>query len=122
MLGVTIAEREAIRRACCATTARKDSTGLSGFRLFHDHDPPRSGAVLADPRCAKIILTRNPLESYVIVADRARNRAVEADRWQSAENRKSARLITRGLKRIWKTAGVSGHVEDALQQTGQTAF
>ncbi|WP_114966611.1 nodulation protein NodH [Alkalilacustris brevis] len=38
---------------------------LSGFRFFHDHDPRVLDACLPDPRCAKIILTRNPLDSYV---------------------------------------------------------
>lgn len=38
---------------------------LRGFRFFHDHDPRVLDTVLGDPRCAKIILTRNPIESYV---------------------------------------------------------
>lgn len=38
---------------------------LAGFRYFNDHDPRILNTVLDDPRCAKIILTRNPLESYV---------------------------------------------------------
>lgn len=36
-----------------------------GFRLFHNHDPRIWQHVLDDSACAKIILTRNPLESYV---------------------------------------------------------
>ncbi|APG48704.1 nodulation protein NodH [Phaeobacter porticola] len=39
--------------------------GLNGFRYFHDHDPRVLDAMLDDPRCAKIILTRNPADSYV---------------------------------------------------------
>lgn len=38
---------------------------LGGFRYFHDHDPRILDVMLDDPRCAKIILTRNPLDSYV---------------------------------------------------------
>ncbi|WP_306372424.1 sulfotransferase family 2 domain-containing protein [Roseovarius albus] len=38
---------------------------LAGFRYFNDHDPRILSTVLNDTRCAKIILTRNPLESYV---------------------------------------------------------
>ena len=38
---------------------------LSGFRYFHDHDPRVFDAIMDDARCAKIILTRNPVESYV---------------------------------------------------------
>ncbi|MEM9636811.1 MAG: nodulation protein NodH, partial [Pseudomonadota bacterium] len=41
------------------------SPQMHGFRYFHDHDPRVLDAVLDNPRCAKIILTRNPAESYV---------------------------------------------------------
>ena len=46
-------------------TIKKYSDGLGGFRYFHDHDPRVMDIAMDDPRCAKIILTRNPLESYV---------------------------------------------------------
>jgi hypothetical protein len=38
---------------------------LSGFRYFHDHDPRIFQRIIEDRDCAKIVLTRNPLESYV---------------------------------------------------------
>ncbi|MBD3665298.1 nodulation protein NodH [Sulfitobacter aestuariivivens] len=38
---------------------------LSGFRFFHDHDPRVFDKIIEDTRCAKIVLTRNPVESYV---------------------------------------------------------
>ena len=38
---------------------------LAGFRFFYDHDARILPECLSDPRCAKIILTRNPVESYV---------------------------------------------------------
>ena len=44
---------------------RGEANGLAGFRLFWDHDPRVRDAALADPRCAKIVLTRNPVETYV---------------------------------------------------------
>ncbi len=43
----------------------KVEQGLAGFRFFNDHDPRVLDICLPDPRCAKIILTRNPVESYV---------------------------------------------------------
>lgn len=46
-------------------TIRQMSPGLGGFRYFHDHDPRILQTMLDDPRCAKIILTRNPSDSYV---------------------------------------------------------
>lgn len=38
---------------------------ISGFRFFHDHDPRVINPILDDDSCAKIILTRNPADSYV---------------------------------------------------------
>lgn len=46
-------------------TIRAQPGKLAGFRYFHDHDPRVLDRMLEDPRCAKIILTRNPLDSYV---------------------------------------------------------
>jgi len=45
--------------------AVKNAQGLAGFRFFHDHEPRVLNDILNNPRCAKIILTRNPVESYV---------------------------------------------------------
>ncbi len=64
ILGVTQAMRDADPLRL-VTTIRDGSDGLGGFRYFHDHDPRILDAVLGDLRCAKIILTRNPAESYV---------------------------------------------------------
>lgn len=44
---------------------RRAPGGIAGFRYFHDHDPRVLDALLDDVRCAKIILIRNPLDSYV---------------------------------------------------------
>lgn len=44
---------------------RSKTDGLGGFRFFQDHDKRALEVFLADPRCAKIILTRNPLDSYI---------------------------------------------------------
>ncbi|MCC1491290.1 nodulation protein NodH [Cognatishimia sp. F0-27] len=38
---------------------------LRGFRYFHDHDPRILRPLLDAPQIAKIILTRNPLDSYL---------------------------------------------------------
>jgi len=44
---------------------RENKGALGGFRYFHDHDPRVFDTIMADETCAKIILTRNPVESYV---------------------------------------------------------
>ena len=62
--GLTIEEREADpHRLLTAICSREDH--LSGFRYFHDHDPRVFDAIMDNRRCAKIVLTRNPLDSYV---------------------------------------------------------
>lgn len=43
----------------------KTADGLNGFRYFNNHDPRVFDTIMVDPRCAKVILTRNPVESYV---------------------------------------------------------
>ena len=64
LFDITLSQREAdplslLRRL------RDRTEGMTGFRYFHDHDPRIFDAVMDDPRCAKIILTRNPVDSYV---------------------------------------------------------
>ncbi|KJZ19358.1 sulfotransferase family 2 domain-containing protein [Loktanella sp. S4079] len=63
LLGMTYAQRETDPEALIEKIRASD--GLNGFRLFHDHDHRALDIVLADPRCAKVILNRNPLDSYV---------------------------------------------------------
>lgn len=38
---------------------------IAGFRIFRDHNERVLDFVLSDPRCTKIVLTRDPLESWV---------------------------------------------------------
>ncbi|MFP4303716.1 nodulation protein NodH [Rhodosalinus sp.] len=64
VLGVGLAERDA-EPARLLTAIRHAPGVLAGFRYFHDHDPRVLDEILGDPRCAKIVLTRNPLDSYV---------------------------------------------------------
>ncbi len=64
ILGVTHDARDADPMSLIAAI-RSDKETLSGFRYFHDHDPRVFDAIMDDDRCAKIILTRNPVESYV---------------------------------------------------------
>ncbi|MEM6758812.1 MAG: nodulation protein NodH [Pseudomonadota bacterium] len=63
ILGVTQAARDDDPKALLR--AFKKAPELSGFRYFHNHDPRVFDKILDDPKCAKIILTRNPVDSYV---------------------------------------------------------
>lgn len=64
ILGVDLATRD--KDPHRLLDAIRDQEGvLAGFRYFHDHDPRVFDRILKDRRCAKIVLTRNPVESYV---------------------------------------------------------
>lgn len=63
LLGVSQDERDKNPRSLLQRV--QDVDGLGGFRYFHDHDPRVFEAILDDPDCAKIILTRNLLDSYI---------------------------------------------------------
>lgn len=63
LLGMTRFERDADPHALLQRI--RAQVGLNGFRYFHDHDPRVLDPILTDPTCAKIILTRNPIDSYI---------------------------------------------------------
>lgn len=63
VLGITMADRIADPMVLWDRLCREPA--LSGFRFFHDHEPRVLGAILDDRKCAKIILTRNPVDCYV---------------------------------------------------------
>lgn len=121
LFGVSMAGREA-DPAGFLRRMRDATPGLPGFRYFHDHDPRVLAHVLPDPRCAKIILTRNPLDSYVSLKI-----AAETGQWlmKDAKNQKSARIR-------FDAPEFERHLADAqafqmrllkgLQVSGQTAF
>ena len=95
---------------------------LSGFRYFHDHDPRVFDAIMDDARCAKIILTRNPVESYVS--------------WKIARSTGQWKLTDvkahKKAQAVFDEAEFSDHLEalqefqltllNRLQKLGQTAF
>ncbi len=101
---------------------KADKDGLSGFRFFSGHDERALNHFLPDKKCAKIILTRNPLDSYV-----SELIAWTTNQWQltNSGKRKSAKVK-------FDIDGFRQHVSDYqnfqvmilnwLQSTGQTAF
>lgn len=104
------------------TRLREKTEGLAGFRFFHDHDPRILAHILPDPRCAKVILTRNPLESYV-----SRKIAASTGQWRLGDlkDAKSAQIrfdkvefetMLDGLKEFQLL------LQRQLQISGQTAF
>lgn len=122
ILGVTFEERTQDPIALIKVIKAQDGV-LGGFRYFHDHDPRVLQVCLNDPRCAKIVLTRNPMDSYVSLKI-----AQATGQWKLTDVRRRKET---GKVRI-DLQEFKAHVEDlqdfqvliqnALQETGQTAF
>jgi len=121
ILGVTQGDRDE-NPGRLIDEIKSQSGTLGGFRYFHDHDARVLDIALEDPRCGKIILTRNPLDSYVS--------------WKIAQATGQWKLTNVSRRREaladFDGAEFSGHVEalqdfqvmllNRLQKSGQTAF
>ena len=121
LLGLTRAEREADPHALI-TAIRDDPGVLAGFRFFHDHDPRVLDIALPDPRCAKIILTRNPVDSYVswkIAQQTGQWKLTNVKRRKDALADFDAGEFHDFLDRVQK---FQIRLLNALQTSGQTAF
>lgn len=120
VLGVTMADR--IANPSVLLDRVRTAPGLNGFRFFFDHEPRVLDAILTDPRCAKIVLTRNPVDCYISL--------------KIAYNTKRWRLTDVIDRIVWKPPFKPAEFEaflaerqafqvrllNALQVSGQTAF
>lgn len=121
LFGYSMADREADPMALIRAM-RAQTQGLAGFRYFHDHDPRVAQPVLEDPLCAKIILTRNPVESYVswkIAQETGQWKLTNAKNLKTAQVRFDAREFEAHLEALQAFQVTLLH---GLQKTGQTAF
>jgi LPS sulfotransferase NodH len=121
LFGISLAEREANPKPLLRKL-RAETEGLSGFRFFHDHDSRVLDLVMDDPGYAKIILTRNPLESYVsrkIAGATGQWKLTDAKRLKSAKARFDAAEFQAHLATL---QGFQLQLLNRLQTTGQTAF
>lgn len=121
LFGIDLAQRETAPIALVERIKTK-TDGIGGFRFFNDHDPRVMEHVLADPACAKIILTRNPLDSYVslkIASQTGQWRLSDVKQRRSAKVTFEKREFLRQLdaKRTFQLDILQG-----LQRSGQTAF
>ncbi|WP_137109795.1 nodulation protein NodH [Rhodobacter sp. SY28-1] len=121
LFGITMEERDRDPRSLLRKL-REETEGLPGFRFFHDHDLRILDDVLPDPACAKIILTRNPLESYI-----SWKIAQATDQWKLTNARRLKTAKVRfdvpefiGLLREFQAFQLL--LVQSLQTTGQTAF
>ncbi|SFR54817.1 LPS sulfotransferase NodH [Yoonia tamlensis] len=120
LLGMTQEERDADPAALVAKIGADD--GLCGFRFFHNHDPRALAICMDDPLCAKIILTRNQVDSYV-----SWKSARETGQWKltNATNAKSVKITFDAEEfeeQIGRIQAFQIEVQRSLQTSGQTAF
>jgi LPS sulfotransferase NodH len=121
ILGISLETRDADPQTLLRNI-KHQASGIGGFRYFHDYDPRILDQCLADPKCAKIILTRNPVDSYV-----SGKIAKETGQWKltDAKSRKDGQAT-------FEDDEFTAHLEafqafqvtllNTLQAAGQTAF
>lgn len=120
LMGFTQQQRDAAPMDLLNAIRSRD--GMNGFRYFHDHDPRVLDAILDDPRIAKVILTRNPLDSYV-----SWKIAQATGQWKltNAAKRKAAKIVFDAPEfeaQLGALQAFRHHLRRRLQTTGQTAF
>ena len=121
VLGITQAQRDQ-SPGDLLQAVRNDPDHLAGFRFFNDHDPRVLDQILNDPRCAKIILTRNPLDSFV-----SWKIAQATGQWKLTDvrKRKDSKVTFDGVEfaqHVEQLQGFQVRLLNALQKSGQTAF
>jgi len=121
-LGIDKAKREADPQWLISKIVSHDDHKLSGFRIFLGHDNRIFESVIADPECAKIILRRTPLDSFISLKI-----AKETNQWMlgNAPKRKSATVrFDKGEYSAYlaELDGYHSNLRKHLQLAGQTAF
>ena len=120
VLGITQAEREADPQRLI--DAVRSAPGLNGFRFFNDHDPRVLEIALTDPRCAKIVLTRNPADSFVSWKIAARTGQWKLTNATHAKSEKIRFDPDEFETHLSDLQAFQVRILNVLQQTGQTAF
>jgi LPS sulfotransferase NodH len=120
LLGITQEARDVDPVALI--NAVKFDEGLAGFRYFNTHDARVLDTMLDDPRCAKIILTRNPIDSYVSLLI-----ANATGQWKltNVNHVKSERVtvdIPAFEAQLAEVQDFQVMLQGRLQKSGQTAF
>lgn len=100
----------------------EQTEGLAGFRLFEGHNAKVLQKCLTDPDCAKIVLRRNPVESYVSLKIA---QATNQWRMKDAKNPKKAQITFLAEEFSEYLEQTQAHYAAIARQTkaaGQTVF
>jgi len=120
-LGLSMADRDK-NPVSLLREIRKNRTKIQGFRYFHNHDPRILSALFKDPSCAKIILTRNPIDSFVSLKI-----ARETGQWNLFDTRQKkttkVKFVAEEFEtRLSKLQFFQELILQRLQMAGQTGF
>ncbi len=121
VLGITLEQRDK-DPAQLIEAMRSNTNALNGFRYFQDHDSRVLESALNNPRCAKIILTRNPLDSYLSLKIVRKTK-----QWQlkNIKRRLEAQVDFDGREfsdYLDQHYGFQSRLRAHLQRSGQAAF
>ncbi|MBV1862875.1 MAG: nodulation protein NodH [Rhodobacteraceae bacterium] len=122
LYGTSMSEREKKPHKLLERLLETETNTLPGFRLFAGHDHRILESCLADPECAKIVLTRNPLDSFV---SHAIARATDQWKLTDVSKRKKEKInfdIIAFKSYLNKIQTFLSEIKLDLQRTGQTAF
>lgn len=121
LFGVTVEARDADPLRLIEVM-KENTEGIPGFRLFHDHDQRVFDHVIADPRCAKVILNRNLVDAWV-----SQRIAWSTSQWQLNDDvdRKTWRVKfdPKDFKHFYHAVKTrQRNIARLLQVNGQTGF
>lgn len=121
-LGFSLIDREKDPISLIDAMISSNKGGIAGFRIFYDHDQRVVDKTLLDPQCAKIVLQRDPLNSFLSLKI-----AQNTDQWmlRNISDRRTAQIVFdpnefeeyRKVQDAYYT-----HVRTVIQETGQSAF
>jgi len=122
LFGITMQQREKDPFQVLDAIRSSEPGVIAGFRFFHDHDPRILEHCLNDPECGKIILTRNPLDSYI-----SRKIAALTGQWKltNLKHSKTAKIDFDAAEFEAYLDGAQAFqlgLLRALQTSGQSAF
>ena len=122
LLSLSLSERERAPYTLIEAMIKDAGDGIAGFRIFQDHDKRTAKMVMDDLACAKIVLQRDPLQSFISL-----ELARKTGQWllHNAPDRRGGKIVFDEKAYIQYSQAHAAYYEDlrkSLQETGQTAF
>lgn len=121
LFGMSLSAREA-EPLTLLRRLRERTDGLPGFRFFSGHDPRVLDTVLADRACAKIVLSRHPLDSYVSLKIARETGQWKVGRGKTPRTARVAFDAREFAEFLADQDAFYGQVRRALRLSGQTPF